>query len=125
MKVKGRRFDVRRKMKESNGKMKKIEATLIKMLMRINWYLFSIQFWSSLSILSLTHSWTLRVFLEHFSIGSRKEKKEKRKENIKKGRAGSSIYNKITCRYRFACMISMLDLACMVMHVCFWFSCCH
>ena len=35
----------------------------------------------SLFSLSLSHSWTLRVFLEHFGIGSRKEKEARgRKE---------------------------------------------
>ena len=29
------------------------------------------------SILSLSHSWTLQVFLEHFGIGSRKANKER------------------------------------------------
>ena len=37
--------------------------------------------------LSLSHSWTLRVFLEHFGIGSRKEKKARgRKEQARKSR---------------------------------------
>jgi len=34
--VKGHRLRVRRKIKENNGKMKKIEASLIKRLLRIN-----------------------------------------------------------------------------------------
>ena len=37
MKVKGHRLHVRSKMKENNAKIKIIEATLIKRLMRINW----------------------------------------------------------------------------------------
>jgi len=37
MKVKGYRLHVRRKIDKNNGKMKKIEATLIKWLMRISW----------------------------------------------------------------------------------------
>ena len=41
----------------------------------------------------------------------------KREAKIKQGRAGSSSYNKIICRYRVACMISLLYLACMV-HAC-------
>ena len=43
-----------------------------------------VQVWSSLIILSLSHSWSLRVFLEHPSFGSRKENQEKgRKARIK------------------------------------------
>ena len=69
MKVKGHRFHVRMKINKNNGKMKNIESTLIKRLMRISWYLLSVQFWSYLSILSLSRSQTLRVLLEHFNIG--------------------------------------------------------
>jgi len=36
MKVKGHMLHVRRKMKENNGKLKKIETSLIKSLLRIN-----------------------------------------------------------------------------------------
>ena len=38
----------------------------------------------SLYFLSHTHSWTLRVFLEFFGIGSRKVKKAKRKQRSSK-----------------------------------------
>ena len=38
-------------------------------------YILLVHIWSSLSTLPLSHSWTLRVFLEHFGIGSRKAKK--------------------------------------------------
>ena len=58
--------------------------------------------------------------MEHFNIGSRKEKEEKtrqREVKIKEGRAGTRNYNEITYRYQFACVISLLDLACMV-HAC-------
>ena len=92
--VKTHRLHVRRKMKENNGKLKKIEASLIKKFMRIN----SQPDVSSILELSLSHSWTLRVFLEHFNFGSRKTKKAKRKAKIKQGRAGSSNYNGFTCR---------------------------
>ena len=37
----------------------KIEISLIKMLMKISWYHFSVQFWSSLSVLSLSHARSL------------------------------------------------------------------
>jgi len=37
MKVKGQRLHVRMKMKENNGKLKKLDASLIKRLLRINW----------------------------------------------------------------------------------------
>jgi len=35
--VKGHRLHVRRKMKENNGKMKNIEASFIKIILRISW----------------------------------------------------------------------------------------
>lgn len=43
MKVKGHGLHVTRKMKENNVKLKKKEASLIKRLMRISWYLSSIK----------------------------------------------------------------------------------
>jgi len=36
MKVKGHRFHVRRKMKENEGKMKKIKTSMIKWILRIS-----------------------------------------------------------------------------------------
>ena len=54
--MKGHRFHVRKKMKENNGKLNKLEAALIKRILRINWYLFLVQFWSSLIIISLSLS---------------------------------------------------------------------
>jgi len=64
--VKGHKLHVRRKMEENNGKMKKIEASLIKRLVRIISWLFigsvlKLSFYS----VSLSYSLTLRVFLEH------------------------------------------------------------
>jgi len=47
--------------------------------------LLSVHVWSNLIILSLSHSWSLRFFLEHSSFGSRKEKQSKGKE----GKQGS------------------------------------
>ena len=35
--MKGHRLHLRRKMKENNGKLKKIEASFIKMIMMIIW----------------------------------------------------------------------------------------
>jgi len=43
-----------------------------------------VQFWSPPSLFPLPCSWTLRVFVEHFNIGSRKENKEKRKKRSSK-----------------------------------------
>ena len=41
----------------------------------------------SLFSLSLSYSWTLRIFLEHFGIGARKENKARgRKDQVGKGR---------------------------------------
>ena len=46
------------------------------------------------------------------------ERKRRQEEGErKKGRAASNSYNKILCRYLFACVISLIDLACMVLHV--------
>jgi len=53
----------------------------------------------SLYLLSLSHSWTLRAFLEHFSIGSRKVEEGQRRKaeaKVKQGRTISSGYNGIT-----------------------------
>ena len=36
---------------------------------------------------------------------------------IKQGKEGSSIYNRIHYKHRFACIFSFLYLACMVLHV--------
>jgi len=72
--------------------MKKIETSLIKGLMRISLkdfaqFLVNSVLELSLYSLSLTHSWTLRVFLEHFSIGLRKENKATgRKYQERKGK---------------------------------------
>ena len=62
--MKGHKFHVRSKMKENNGKLKKLEASLIKWLLRISWQVFSYTYGSH-SILSLSYSWILRVFLEN------------------------------------------------------------
>jgi len=81
--VKGHKLHVRRKMEENNGKMKKIEASLIKMLMRISsWLLISLVLELSFYSLSLSYSWPLRVSVEHsgrslaLGIWSKKENKE-------------------------------------------------
>jgi len=73
---------------KNNGKTKKNEASLIKRLLRINSQPFVSSYLEiSLYSLSLSHSWTLIVFLEQFNIGSRKEKKEKgQKEQARKNR---------------------------------------
>ena len=90
--MKGHRLQVRRKMKENNGKMKKFEASLIKRLMRINWYIFhiilSVQFWSSHSILSLILFDTLsflRALLEECGIIWIWLKKAKEKQESARG----------------------------------------
>jgi len=44
--VKGHRFHVRRKLKENKGKIKKLEASLIKGLLRISWQLWLVKFLS-------------------------------------------------------------------------------
>ena len=73
--MKGHMLHVRRKMKENNGKLKKIEASLIKRAFEDQLVPFvSSVLEFSLYSLSLTHSWKLRALLEHSSIGSRKSK---------------------------------------------------
>lgn len=44
-------------------------------------------------------------------------KKGKEEAKIKQGNVGSSSYNKIHCRYQRECVFSLLDVACMVLHV--------
>lgn len=63
-----------------------------------------------LSLLDIELSWSTLVL---------DQERQRRKEEgrSKQGRAGSSKYNKILCRYRFASVFSLLDLACMVLHV--------
>jgi len=53
--VKGHRLHVRRKLKENNGKMKKIEASSIKRLPRINTQIF-VSSVLELSPFSLSHT---------------------------------------------------------------------
>ena len=81
--------------------MKKIKASIIKRLLRISCYLFLVQFWSSLSILSyFLHFWSTLAL----------EKGRKRKDNEIKGqerKVGSSNFNirilQVTC-----CMCNFL-----------------
>ena len=71
----------------------------------------------SLSLsLSLTHSWTLRFFLEHFGIGARKEKKERGgKEQAGKGRikwVQQASLQVSTCMCIFLTRFGMHGIAC-------------
>jgi len=79
--------------------MNKIEVSLIKWILRISWQALGSRFFSglvsitfcqlkfgALPLFSLSHSWSLRVFLEHSSFGARKEKKAKAKEGKKGSR---------------------------------------
>ena len=69
--------------------MKKIEALLIKRLLRISWKASSFQGEPFVSLalplshysLSLSYYWTLRVFLEHFGIVAKKAKKARRSKD--------------------------------------------
>ncbi len=46
------------------------------------------------------------------------ERKRRQEEaKIKQGKVGSSSYNRFNCRYRIECVFSLLDLACMRLHV--------
>ena len=76
--------------------MKKLEASFINGLLRIvGQYFFKTFVSSSLEIshysISLSQSWSLRVFSEHSSFGARKEKQEKGKEGKKGSRKKSKI----------------------------------
>ena len=99
--------------------MKKLEATLIKRLLRISWQGFS-------HIVELSYILSLFFTLGHLEFWStlalEQERKESRKnEEASKEEQESSSYNNIICRYLFACVFSLLDLSCMVFHV---VSCC-
>ena len=97
--MKGHRFHVKRKIKEKLSKFKKIEASMIKRLLRIS----SHNFFSSsleLSLFShtlahLEHSWST-LALEK---GKQKEEKERKEKKIsRKEELYSSCYNEITCK---------------------------
>ena len=88
-------------------------AIFFSWLVGVTFFQFS---FGALSLFCLSLSWTLRVFLEHFGIGSIKAKKARGRKD-QEGKAGSSTYNKLHCRYRLACVFSLLYLTCMVLHV--------
>ena len=98
--------------------MKKIEASLIKRLMRISGQdLVS-------SVLELSHySLSLSHTLGHLEFSWRtlalEQDKQRRQgeARIKQGKAGSNSYNRVHCRYQLACVFSLLDLECMGLHV--------
>ena len=94
---------------------------MIKRLLMISWYFLSVQFWSSLIILS--HSLTLGHLDFSWSTLTLDRERQRRQEEgrSKQGRVESCNYNKILCMYRFVCVISFLDLACMVLHVVFFY----
>lgn len=71
-----------------------MSGLLIKRLVRIKW----------------------QAFLQHWI---RKGKGGKVEAEIKQGRVGLSRYNKILCRNQFTCVISLLDLTCMVLSMAF------
>ena len=68
--------------------MKKIEASLITRLLRISGKsLINLDLDLSHYYLSLSHSWTVRLFFEHFDIRARKAKKARgSKDQVGKGR---------------------------------------
>ena len=89
--MKGHKLHVRRKMKEINGNEEN-RGLIDKKAYADQMVTFCQFIFGSLSLffLSLSHSWTHRVFLEHFGIRSRKEnkaresKEQPRKSRIKK-----------------------------------------
>ena len=67
--------------------------------------LFSLSF----SLLETDFSWS--------TLALEQERKRRQEEaKIKQGKAGSSSYNRLHCRYQLACVFSLLDLACMGLH---------
>jgi len=76
----------------------------------------SVDFWSSLIILSLSHSWTLRVFWITLVLDQERQRRQD-EAKIKQGKVGSSSYNRLHCRYLLACVFSLLNLEFMRFHV--------
>ena len=102
--MKGHRLHVRRKMKENNGNFKKMEASLIKRLMRISsWLLISsfleLSHYSvSLTLIHLEFSWSILDFKRGREKQAKEGQGKGRKEKMKQGKEGSSSINKNTCR---------------------------
>jgi len=121
-------------------KMKKIEASLIKRLLRISWKVFFsclvsvifLKFFSSglvsETLVSLVlglsfYSLSLSHFLGHlefswitlgeYGIPGCLEKEGKGREGKRKSTLGSTSTRSFSCRYRVACMFSSLVFACM------------
>ena len=74
-------------------------------------------FFGALSLLSLSLS--LLDTLNFWSTLALEQEREesRKKEEARKEEHESSSYNMILGRYQFACMFSLLDLACMLLHV--------
>jgi len=72
-----------------------------------------------LSLYSLSLSLTLRYLEFSRSTSTLDQERKRRKEEakIKQGKAGSSSYNRLHCRYQLSCVFSFLALACIVLHV--------
>ena len=70
-----------------------------------------------LSLFSLSH--TLGYLEFSWSTLALEQERKRRQEEakIKQEKAGSSNYNRLHCRYRLACVFSLLELACMQLHV--------
>ena len=102
--MKGHKISCEEEIEGKLEKLKKIEALIIKRLMRINSQLLTVIWWSYLSILSLSYSCTLRAFLEHSNIGERNAK-EGQGSKVKKGSNNEKLDGATTigllCRYRF------------------------
>jgi len=75
-----------------------------------------VDFWSSIIILSLSYSWTLRVFLEHFGIEARKTKKARgSKDQAEKGKIKQLQQASLqvsTCMYIFLARFGMHGISC-------------
>ena len=120
--MRGHTLHVTRKMKENNGKMKKLEASLLKMLVRISsWLLISsvleLSFSLSLSIsLSLSHTrghldFSWRTFGEVFYTGNflarRQRKRRKEKEYMGISNYNGFFLHVTSCMYVFLTIFGM------------------
>ena len=86
--------------------------------MRIRWKAFP-HIFGALSLFSLSLSLTLGHLDFSWSalVLDQERQESKNKEEASKEEHESSNYSRILGRYRFACVFSLLYLACMVLHV--------
>ena len=114
--VKGHRFNVRRKIMENEENRGLIHKKAFEDQL-LTYFQFSFRSLSLFSLsLSLSQSWTHQVYWSTLAL-EQERKKRQEEAKIKQGKARSSNYNRLHCRVRLACVFSLLDSACMVLHV--------